>query len=180
MWLLTAGFFCFCGRPIERRHFLLQGSNGGCGQNKQKITQNGHSFSCMRHIRAEFGYEIGFQLSANSSVTIPYTTKKGVTMATNFGTIIAIDAFLWERYQERDYLWQGVFVVGQSKEYIFDCKGLMDVAMTTKIWTKWPKITQCSNIGVNFSNKLYSAIVTSHTQSLYKLETANMDAVIIG
>jgi len=31
----------------------------------------------MRHIYAEFGFEIGFQLSANSSVTLPYNGTKG-------------------------------------------------------------------------------------------------------
>jgi len=37
----------------------------------------------MRHIDAEFGYEIGFKLLANSTMTLPYIRKKtGVTMAT--------------------------------------------------------------------------------------------------
>jgi len=31
----------------------------------------------MRHINAEFGVETGFQLSANSFVTLPYTRDKG-------------------------------------------------------------------------------------------------------
>jgi len=31
----------------------------------------------MRHIRAEFGFEIGFMLSANLSVALPYTRDKG-------------------------------------------------------------------------------------------------------
>jgi len=50
----------------------------------------------MQHIHAEFGFEIGFVLSGNSSLTLPYPVhkaQKGVTMATNFGTIIAINAF---------------------------------------------------------------------------------------
>jgi len=47
------------------------------GQNMLKISQNGHNFSCMRYIDAEFGFEIGFQLSANSSVTLPYNGTKG-------------------------------------------------------------------------------------------------------
>ena len=34
----------------------------------------------MPNINGEFGFEIGFQLSPNSSMTLPYT------MATNFGT----------------------------------------------------------------------------------------------
>jgi len=31
----------------------------------------------MQHIRAEFGFEIGFVLSWNSYVALPYTRKKG-------------------------------------------------------------------------------------------------------
>jgi len=49
----------------------------------------------MQHIHAEFGFEIGFVPSENSSVTLPYTTYKGqrgVTITTNFGTKIAINA----------------------------------------------------------------------------------------
>jgi len=37
----------------------------------------GHIFSCMQHIRAGFGFEIGFVLSWNSSVTLPYARYKG-------------------------------------------------------------------------------------------------------
>jgi len=48
----------------------------------------------MQHIRAEFGFEIGFVLSWNSSVSLPYTKEqRGVTMATNFGTKIAVNAY---------------------------------------------------------------------------------------
>jgi len=50
----------------------------------------------MRHISAEFGFEIRFQLSANSSVTLPYKGQRGITMATNVGTKIATNAFLRE------------------------------------------------------------------------------------
>ena len=45
----------------------------------------------MQHIRAEFGFEIGFVLSWNSSVILPYTRDKAT--ATNFGTKIAINAY---------------------------------------------------------------------------------------
>ena len=31
-------------------------------QNKPKNHRNGHNFSCMRHIHAEFGFDIGFLL----------------------------------------------------------------------------------------------------------------------
>ena len=40
------------------------------GQNRKKISQNGRNCSCMRHIHAEFRFEIGFVLSGNSSVTV--------------------------------------------------------------------------------------------------------------
>jgi len=53
-------------------------------------------------------------------------------MATNFWTKITIN----EREQECDYLQQGIFVVGQSKEDISDCRGLRDIAMATKFWPK--------------------------------------------
>ena len=42
-----------------------------------KKSQNGHNFSCMQHMRAEFGFETGIVLSGNSSVTLPYTRDKG-------------------------------------------------------------------------------------------------------
>jgi len=35
-----------------------------------------HNFSCMQYIHAEFGFEMGFALSGNSSVTIPSTRDK--------------------------------------------------------------------------------------------------------
>jgi len=46
------------------------------GQNRQQSHISGHSFSCMRHINAEFGFDIAFQLSANSPTTLPYTSDK--------------------------------------------------------------------------------------------------------
>ena len=35
------------------------------------------NFSCMQHINTEFGFEIGFVPSGNSSMTLPYTRDKG-------------------------------------------------------------------------------------------------------
>jgi len=55
----------FCGEPIQLRYFCLQGSKGRChgkqivAKNRQKYIKNGHNFSCMQHIHAEFGFEIG-------------------------------------------------------------------------------------------------------------------------
>jgi len=47
------------------------------GQNRPNKSQNGHNFSCKRHIHAQFGFEIKFVPSGNSSVTPPYTWDKG-------------------------------------------------------------------------------------------------------
>jgi len=51
-----------------------------CGQNRQKYHKNCHIFSCMQHIRAEFGFESAFALSRNSSVRLPYTRDKGALL----------------------------------------------------------------------------------------------------
>jgi len=56
-------------------------------------------------------------------------------MATSFGTKIAINAFLRE-ITGMLLLITGVFVVDQSKEDIFDYKGLRNVAMATKFSPK--------------------------------------------
>jgi len=92
----------FCGRPIQKRHFWLQGSKGRCHGNQtvakigQKVTKNDHNFSCMQHIHAEFGFEIGFVTSGIHRWHSRTQGTKGSTMATNFGTRIAINAFRWE------------------------------------------------------------------------------------
>ena len=92
----------------------------------------------MQHIHAEFGFEIGFVPSGNSSDTPVHKGQRGVTMATNCGTKIAINAYqcLSTRDNENVITYSGVFVVGQCKEDISDYKGLRDVAMATKFWPK--------------------------------------------
>ena len=52
----------------------------------------------MQHIHAEFGFEIGFVHATGEFIsdTPVHKRQRGVTMATNFGTKIAIDAFLHE------------------------------------------------------------------------------------
>ena len=60
-----------------------------------KKHKNGHNFSCKSHIHAEFGFEIGFMPSGNSCDTPVHKGQRGVTMATNFGTKIAINAYKW-------------------------------------------------------------------------------------
>ena len=65
--------------------------------------------------------------------------QTGITMATNFGRKIAINAYkcISMRDSENVITYNtGVFVVDQSKEDISDCKGLRGVAMATKIWPK--------------------------------------------
>jgi len=90
-WLLITGGFR--GRPIQRRLFGLQVSKRRFHDNQVlakmgKSITKGHSFNCVRHIHAKLGFEIGFVLSVNSSVTLSYRRDKG--------TIIAINAFLRE------------------------------------------------------------------------------------
>ena len=65
--------------------------------------------------------------------------QRGVTMATNFGTKIAINAHKCISMRDSENVItynRGVFVVDQSKEDISDCKGLRGVAIATKIWPK--------------------------------------------
>ena len=64
------------------------------GQNRPKNHKNGHNFTCKRHIHTEFGLEIGFVPSGNSSLTLPYTRDKGaLPWQPIFGTKIAINAY---------------------------------------------------------------------------------------
>jgi len=70
-----------------------------------------------------------------------YQGKRTVTMVTNLGTKIAINAFLWEMAR----MWlllREIFVVSQSRQDIFDCKGLADVAMSTIFFVKIGKNSQ--------------------------------------
>jgi len=93
----------------------------------------------MRHIHAEIGFEIGFVLSENSSVMLPYTRDKGALQRQPIlGTEIAINAYkcISTRDSENVITYNGVFMVGQSKEDISDCKGLRDIAMATYFWPK--------------------------------------------
>ena len=68
----------------------------------------------------------------------------GITMAPNFGTKVAINAYKYmsTRHSENVITYNRGFVVDQSKEDISDCKGLMDVAMATKFWPKYAKVSQ--------------------------------------
>jgi len=85
-----------------KKTFLIARSKRRChgnhffGQNRQKYHENGHNLSCMRHIHAEFGFDIWFLPSGNSPVTLLYTKTKGRYHGKQFWTIIAINAFLRE------------------------------------------------------------------------------------
>jgi len=65
-----------------KKTFLIARSKRRChgnhffGQNRQKYHENGHNLSCMRHIHAEFGFDIWFLPSGNSPVTLLYTKNK--------------------------------------------------------------------------------------------------------
>jgi len=92
----------------------------------------------MQHIHAEFGFEIGFVLSKNSSVTLPYIGDKGALpwqpiLGQNYYNCIKCTS---TRDNENVITHNGFFVIDQSKEDISDWKGLRDVAMATKFWPK--------------------------------------------
>ena len=77
-------------------------------------------------------------LTGNSSVTPRTEGTKGVTMTTNFGTKIAINAYKCSSTRDNENVnnYNGVFVVNQSKEDISVSSGVRDVAMATKFWPK--------------------------------------------
>ena len=58
-----------------------------------KNHKNGHNFTCKRHIHTKFGFEIGFVHREFIFDTPVHKGQRGVTMTTNFGTKIAINAY---------------------------------------------------------------------------------------
>jgi len=81
-------------------------------------------------------FVFGFGCRLGSTV---HMGQRGVTIAINFGTKIAINAYKCTSTTDNGNVItynRGVFVVDQSKEDISDCKGLRDVAMATKFWPK--------------------------------------------
>ena len=65
--------------------------------------------------------------------------QRGVTMTTNFGTKIAINAYKCVSTRDNENVityTRGFFLVDQSKDDISDCKGLRGVAMATEFWPK--------------------------------------------
>ena len=60
-------------------------------------------------------------------------------MATNYWAKIDTNAYKCISTRDNDNVItynRGVFVVDQSEEDISDCKGLRDIAMATKFWSK--------------------------------------------
>ena len=93
MWLLITGGFR--GRPIQKRHFWLQGSNERCHGNQflakiGKQLQLYASYPC----RVWFWYRVCAIREFICDTPID-TDQTGVTMATNFGTEIDINAYKW-------------------------------------------------------------------------------------
>jgi len=90
----------FCGRAIQRRHFWLQGSNGCCHGNQflAKISKY-VTKSPQLQLYAPYPCRVWFchRVCAVKELirdTPVHKGQRGVTMATNFGTKIAINAFL--------------------------------------------------------------------------------------
>jgi len=81
---------------------------------------------------------IGYTIREVICDTPVHKGQSGVTMATNFRTKLAINAYkcISTRDSENMVTYNGVFAVDQSKEDISDCKGLRDVSMATKFWPK--------------------------------------------
>ena len=81
------------------------------------MSQNGHNFSCMRNIHAKFGFEIELYHQGIRLCPV-HKGQSGVTMATNFGTKVAINAYkcISTRDRENVITHNGVFVVDQSKD----------------------------------------------------------------
>ena len=149
MWLLITG--SFCGRPIRRRHFWLQGSKGRCHGNQilakigQKNHKNGHNISCKRHIHTEFGFwDRVYAVGEFIFDTPVHKGQRGVTMATNFGTKICINAFLCEIAR------MGLLITGgfrgrpiQRRHFWLQgskgrCHGNQILAKISQKITKWP------------------------------------------
>jgi len=100
--LITGGFL---DRPIPRRHFLIARCKGPCHVNQilAKTCKNLTMMAITSVVYATYQCRVWFwdrfQLSAISEFicdTPVHKGRMGVTTATNFGTKIAINAFLRE------------------------------------------------------------------------------------
>ena len=118
----------------------MQGCKGRLAKISQKNHKNGHNFSCTQHFNAEFLWFWNRVCAIGEFIydTPVHKGQRGVTMATNFGTKIAINAYKCISTKDSDNVitYNRGFVVDQSKADISDCKGLRGVAMATKFWPK--------------------------------------------
>ena len=151
--LITGGFR---GWSIQRRHFRLQACKvrtlpwkPNFGQNRQKNHKNGHKFTCMQHIHAEFGFGIGFLCYQRIYLRLFGTQgTKGCYHGNQFWGLklleMHINAFLreiarmWLRITGDFHGWpiqRGHFWLQGSKRY---CHGNQFLAKIGKISQKWP------------------------------------------
>jgi len=63
------------------------------GLNRLKHHKNGHNFSCMRHIHAVWFWDRVCAVGEFTYDTHVHQRQRGITMTTNFGTKIAINAY---------------------------------------------------------------------------------------
>ena len=147
MWLLITGGFR--GRAIQRRHFWLQGSNGRCHGNQflaKYITK-----SPQLQLYAPYPCRVWFchrvcavrELICDTPV---HKGQRGVTMATNFGTKIAINAFLGDTTG----MWLRITWVFRGR----------DVAMATKYFGQ-NRLKSCK-IGADLSYVIFCHWYISH------------------
>jgi len=85
----------------------------------------------MQHIDAEFGFWDRVCAIGEFICDTPlYKGQRGVTIATNFGTKIAINAYKYISTRDNENVIsynRGGFVVDQSKEDVSVCTGLRDI-----------------------------------------------------
>ena len=91
--------FSWSGNPKKA---FLHGSKERCHGNQilakigKRYDKNGHNFSCMQHILAEFGFEIGLCYEGIHLWQSRTQWTKGGYHGNQFWTKIAINAFLRE------------------------------------------------------------------------------------
>jgi len=101
------------------------------------MSQHGHNF--MQPIHVKFGFGIEFLgIGGFTCDTLVHMGQRGVTMATNFGTKIATNAYkcICTRNSENVIIYNRVFSWSTNPWNMSDPKGLRDVAVTTKSWPK--------------------------------------------
>jgi len=114
------------------------------GQNRQKYHKNGHNFSCIQDIHAVWFWDRICSIAEFATWHFRTLGTKGVTMATNFGTKIGINAFV----PEITRMW--LFITGgfcvqpiQGRHFCVQgskgrCHGDQILAKICKISQKWP------------------------------------------